>query len=460
VRGDPAGFETQQDIGNKWTYFALTPGNAAELRHRLPWLRPVPLGTQASFGFGDRLGYATPGHVRAVDRTGIAPLFAQQSVRENARTGRTPQQVLDDAMWGAFEAGWQGPWGADADHLKHPQEIKTFVDAGYTFYTIDPGEYVDPGAGTKSIAKIREAVTRLPWGALESSIEDIYARYLGKRFDLGESWLAFDELTLLRAVAKYGRAVAHVANMYQSICDQFQSSGNAMGQANFDCELSVDETDQPTTIEEHYWIAAELQRLGARMTSLAPRFPGRFEKGVDFQPEPCDSIQIGLERLDHELASHARVARALGGYKLSLHSGSDKFLVYPLFARHCQDRFHVKTAGTSYLEMLRVVATYAPALFREILELARECYPQEQASYQVSAQVERIPLTQALSTSELPALLEDFNARQLLHVTYGVTLARFGSELQTVQTTHAVAYHTRLMEHFQRHLAHFIREAI
>ena len=124
----------------------LSDSNARELRRRLAWLRPVPLGQQTSFGFGDRLGNATPGHVDAMRAAGavgrIAPIYAQQSVRENTRTGRTPQQVMDDAMWGVFEAGWREPWGADADHVKEIADLDAFVAAGYTFYTIDPSDHV------------------------------------------------------------------------------------------------------------------------------------------------------------------------------------------------------------------------------------------------------------------------------------------------------------------------------
>jgi hypothetical protein len=79
---------------------------------------PTPLSLTPSFGFGDRLGLATPGHIAAVRETKFAPIFAQQSVRENARTGRTPQQVVDDAKRAVDSAHWEAPWGADADHLK------------------------------------------------------------------------------------------------------------------------------------------------------------------------------------------------------------------------------------------------------------------------------------------------------------------------------------------------------
>ena len=91
----------------------LSARNAAAVRQCLPWLAPRPLGLRTSAGFGDRLGLATPGHIRALRACGgdIAPVFAQQSVREMTRTGRTPQQVIDAATWGALEQGWREPVG-------------------------------------------------------------------------------------------------------------------------------------------------------------------------------------------------------------------------------------------------------------------------------------------------------------------------------------------------------------
>ena len=114
----------------------------------------TPLSLTPSFGFGDRLGLATPGHIAAVRGTKFAPIFAQQSVRENARTGRTPQQVMDDAKRAVESAKWDLPWGADADHLKTVEDIPPFVEAGYTFFTVDPGEHVENTADTDSIRRV------------------------------------------------------------------------------------------------------------------------------------------------------------------------------------------------------------------------------------------------------------------------------------------------------------------
>ncbi len=126
VVGNDAGFVGEKQADGA-LLCSLTPENARVLRQRLAWLRPTVLGLQTTAGFGDRLGIATPGHVQAIRGTGVAPLYAQQSVRENTRTGRTPQNVVDDAMWGAFEAGWRDAWGADADHMKTLEDIEPFV---------------------------------------------------------------------------------------------------------------------------------------------------------------------------------------------------------------------------------------------------------------------------------------------------------------------------------------------
>jgi len=209
----------------------------------------------------------------------------------------------------------------------------------------------------------------------------------------------------------------------------------------------VDETETPTSVHEHFYIAGELKRLGVRWVSLAPRFVGRFEKGVDY---------IGdLDHFEAELARHAAVARYFGGYKLSLHSGSDKFSIYPLAARHTGGRVHLKTAGTSYLEALRVIAQVEPGFFREMLAFARERYETDRATYHVSAQLDKVPAPETLADANLPGLLEQFDARQVLHVTFGSVLDRFGDQLKAALAAHEEAHYAALARHFEKHLTPF-----
>ncbi len=425
-----------------------TPENAQALRDVIHHLRPRPLGLRKSAGFGDRLGLATPGHARAARKHSMAPIFAQQSIREMERTGRTPQQVMDDAMWGVFQEGWRDPWGADADHLKTFEHIDRCVAAGFTFFTIDPSDHVDNSADTADTATLRAKVEALPWDALDASPEKLKALYVGQTFDLGEFSLTLSEEDVWRAAAKYGAAVAHTARMYHYLRER-------LGDRPFELEMSVDETETPTRVAEHLFVAAELKRLGVQWVSLAPRFVGRFEKGVDY---------IGdLGEFERTFRQHVAIARAFGPYKLSLHSGSDKFSIYPIAARVAGDLVHLKTAGTSYLVALEVIARHEPDLFREILAFARERYDTDRATYHVSAHVNKVPTPERLRDEDLPDVIHDFHGRQVLHVTFGSVLTardasggyRFRDRLLAALWQHEDAYSAALEAHFDRHLSPF-----
>ncbi len=423
----------------------LNAHNAKALRAQLAWLQPHPLGLQTSAGMGDRLGLATPGHVRAVCAVGgrLAPIFAQQSMREMSRTGRSPQQVMDDATWGIFAEGWQGGVGADADHLKTTEDIDACLSAGFTFFTIDPGAYVDERAGCASPGELQELCQKLP-----EEIQPRASNLMNQTIDIEHLRIMFDEPTLLKAAAKYGKAIAHTAAMVRHLA-------RAAGAKSFEVEISVDETGQPTSHAEHVYIASELKRLGVEWVSLAPRYVGRFEKGVDYIG--------GISAFETDIAGHAAIARKLGPYKLSLHSGSDKFSIYPAAMRQTRGLVHLKTAGTSYLEALRTLADLKPDFFREIYIFAREHFEKDKASYSVSAVLERAPLPHKVR--DWPALLDQFDAREILHVTYGSVLTeetpdgqpRFYDRFMELLRANAEAYAANLERHFIRHLKAFVK---
>jgi tagaturonate epimerase len=436
---DPSGFEAAEQITLDTWLCPLSPINARSLREKIAWLTPVVAGLATSFGFGDRLGLATPGHAQSNAGRGIIPFFAQQSVRENLRTGRTPQQVLDDAMWGVFQSGWKQAWGADADHLKLANDLPPFIAAGYTFFTIDPGDHVDDQAASASGSELMEHFDSLPWNILEDSPQGLLKRMRGLHQLWGGLSLELNDRDLASAAVKYGRAVAHSAEMVRELAA-------LMNHRPFDLEISLDETALPTTPQDHFYVAAEFRRLGVEWVSLAPRFVGRFEKGVDF---------IGdLKEFAASLRWHAAVANTFGFYRLSLHSGSDKFSIYPAFSEITGNKAHIKTAGTSYLEGLRVVAIVNPALFSEIYRLARERYPQDRASYHVSAELDQMPLPDS-GNYPSPSLLDHFHVREVLHVTFGSILDRYGDELRDILYHNEHVYHQTLKNHFEKHLAPF-----
>jgi hypothetical protein len=358
------------------------------------------------------------------------PVLAQQSMREMQRARRTPQKVLDDATWGVLQADYRAGWGCDADHLKTKEDIDVCAAAGYIGYTLDPGAYVDNEATTADRASLESKASTLDWSALKSEQQSHFNHYVREK--------GFDELGYLRALAKYGAALAHVAMLSDYLIQK-------LGAGTFDLEVSVDETDSVTTLAEHRYIVYELRRLKVPFTGLAPRFVGDFEKGVDY---------IGdLKVFEESYCEHAALAKELGGYKMSIHSGSDKFSIYPIIARHSNPDVHLKTAGTSWVEALRVIAASDAVLFRKILALAVEGYPQNRASYHVSGDVSRIPSN--VKDADLSTLLDPFDAREVLHVSFGPVLAAFYNEIYGVLYAHYEDYLKTLHKHFLRHILPF-----
>jgi len=382
---------------------------------------PSPLGLVKSFGFGDRLGLATPGHLAAAEKFDFAPIFAQQSIRELERTQRTAQQVIQTAIAALAENGYGRPWGADADHLKSTEHVDRMAAAGFCFFTIDPSEHVGKGALTP----------------------DLESAYLGRKFDVPNvGKLQFSSPSLHSAAVKYGRALQHVALMGHHIA-------KTMGSRPFEIEVSVDETSEPTSALEHLFIGLELRRLAVpHVVSVAPRFIGDFEKGIDYKGD--------LQKFEASLRDHLEIARFCGPYKLSVHSGSDKFAIYPIVGRVCGQLLHVKTSGTSYLEGLRVVARTSPQLFAEIVEFSRGRFEQDRRSYHISTTLSHVAaLPKFTGPTEEPAFLDEVPGRQLLHVTFGSVLTHPTLKPRILETLerHASLHEELLERHLTKHLS-------
>lgn len=419
--------------------------------------KPSCLALAPSFGFGDRLGLATPGHQQALEQAGqgIRGIFAQQSIREMSRTQRTPEQVMTAAAKNLAGVGYDDPWGADADHLKTQADVDATLAAGFTFFTIDPSDFVDPQADRYAPGELAEQFK------VAQAHVDWVDQYVGQTIKIkGGGSIKFDEKNVRRAAVKYGRAIAHASKLGSYIALASAKLGS-----DFEIELSVDETPEPTTPAEHYIIADQCLKSGMKLVSLAPRFVGEFEKGVDYKGD--------LAQLEKSLKVHAAIARQLGPYKLSLHSGSDKLSIYALLAKTTRGMFHVKTAGTSYLEALRAVARHDRGLFRRIVEFARQRYDQDKATYHVSATVagcpspsdvpddrelERLYLGLWSETPEGVGFTQP--GRQILHCTFGSVLtdSQLGPELKSAVQTHQATYTEVLVEHFVKHLQPLAQE--
>ncbi|MFH1609112.1 MAG: tagaturonate epimerase family protein, partial [Candidatus Bipolaricaulota bacterium] len=264
--------------------------------------------------------------------------------------------------------------------------------------------------------------------------------YLDREFDLkGWGKVRFTEEDLACTAVKYGAAVRFAIAMHQALRGRCP--------AGFDFELSVDETETPTSPFEHLFLVHELRRHDITLTGLAPRFPGAMEKGVDWRGD--------LTEFREAVRVHIAIARTFGPYRLSLHSGSDKFSLYPILAEEAGDLWHVKTAGTSYLVALEVAARHAPALFREIARFSLDRFPEDRKTYHLSADPGRVPDLEAVPDQGLPQLLAHDDARQVLHVAFGSVLrSQLGEDLCGILEAHDEEHYGALARHLGRHLAH------
>ncbi|GAI06270.1 unnamed protein product, partial [marine sediment metagenome] len=207
----------------------------------------------------------------------------------------------------------------------------------------------------------------------------------------------------------------------------------------------------------HYLIARELNDAKVRLTSLAPRLDAGFEKGIDIRtndgkkPLPAD-----LRKFEDSVKEHALIARKMGPYKLSVHSGSDKFTAYPIIGKHTKGMFHVKTAGTSYLEAVKVIAKHDSSLFKEMHQCALATFEKNRLTYHLTTNLVNIASLEELNRVEIvKELTTNDDWRQVIHVAYGVLLDKFGKRMMHVLRENREDYYQSVAKHIRRHLEAF-----
>ncbi|MBE2213750.1 MAG: hypothetical protein IAE82_07760 [Opitutaceae bacterium] len=386
---------------------------------------PQPLGLRRSFGFGDRLGLATPGHVAAARRFSVAPVFVQLAPREIARSGMSAATWLDATTRAAAAAAFTRDWGADANGVKTEADVEHMAAAGLTWFTLDPSAFIEnradvlpPDALAEELAVLgKEGI--LPPGWITS--------HVGRRFDLAPDLsLAPDLDSLGRAAVKFSRALHHAQRLARHV------SAHAR-HAPYDLELALVECSTPATPVEHLFVGLEARRRGLPLTALAMRWDAGLEPAAEHAGD--------VAAFERAMRAHAAIARHSGSYKVSVHHGGDKLAILPALARACGEHLHVKTSATTFLVALRLVVRTAPDLFREIASFARLRFEAERIPHLVStrpADVDRLFRGPALADLE-SSFLDTRAGRQLLD-------AAAGSILQAGLTSRGRPFRDAIME--------------
>jgi len=420
---------------------ALNHENCNIIRKLFSFVNPRShKGYDTTLGLGDRLGLASPGHIRVLKGKRIFPIFAQQSIRELNLTGRTYNDVLDDASWAVFQEGYTSGFGADGDHLKSKEEVKMALDCGFTMITLDCSEHINDRVFYLSESEIKNLYLTLD----DDERQYLESKYLNKDFSIeGNEKISFSYCDLMKTSLIYHQAIDFAVSIYNEIIKTYPRQ--------IDFEISIDETSVPTTPEAHFFVANELINRNVEILSLAPRFHGEFQKGIDYKGD--------IEEFRRNFITHQKIADTFG-YKISVHSGSDKFSVFPIIGEITRGKVHVKTAGTNWLEAVRVIASVDPALYREMHIFALDKLQEAKKYYHITENVANIPDISKLNDSELPGLMDMNDSRQVLHVTYGMILQSknpdgsytFRDRIYKILNKHEDVYYQNLERHIGRHI--------
>ena len=409
-----------------------------------------------SFGTGDRFGLQGKAQLEAVAEAGkwgteIIPVW-NKSFREHSIVGTTPADTRTEADHAVRALGWQRPYYVDADHI-NLSNVDAFIPYS-DFFTMDVANAIGkPASPEETDAFIAgnatpSRVITLPGMDKPIPADDTYLRHFA---------------------GQYLRAIREASDIYRHIAAQKDPD-------TFVVEVSMDEVDTPQSPADLYFILKLLAEQNIPVQTIAPRFSGRFNKGVDYVGD-LKKFEQEFEQ-DLIVLSHARADFGLpDNLKLSIHSGSDKFSIYPVMGRLIRkydQGLHIKTAGTTWLEELIGLALSGP----EALQMVKEIYAEGMSRMDeltapyaevIDIDVSALPAPQELAKwdgEHIAATLRhvpgnaQFNphVRQLMHVAYKLAAER-GDEYLGMVKKHEDIIAPQVKENLlERHLKRLLGE--
>jgi hypothetical protein len=403
-----------------------------------------------SIGVGDRFACQGKAQLQALVKArdlglDVVPVW-NKSHREHTIVKTSPEDVRREADEAVGALGWQGAYFVDADHIGMAN-VDLFVGSS-DFFTLD----------------VAESIGREPDDGAVHSFLDRQSKYEGSLEIPGiDESLRIDPARIEAIARKYLSAVREAGRIYRHI-------EAAKGSDRFIAEVSMDETDEPQTPVELFFILAALADEGLPVQTIAPKFTGRFNKGVDY----AGDVEKFAQEFEQDLAV---IAFAIGEFglpenlKLSVHSGSDKFSIYGPINRAITKAgagLHLKTAGTTWLEELIGLAVAEGGG----LEIAKEIYKNALGRYDelcgpyaavIDIDVDGLPSPEAVDSWTGEEYAETLrhdpssdrynpNFRQILHVGYKVA-AEMGARYLDALEEYEAAVAPNVTENiYERHL--------
>lgn len=371
-----------------------------------------------SIGVGDRFTHQGQAQLKAIIKAkdggiDIVPVW-NKSYREHNATHTSPISVRREADEAVKTLGWQGSYYVDADHIGM-QNVGIFIQSS-DFFTIDVADFIGQTADKGEIKSFTNKYAKY--------MGDLDIPILGSSFSIAKSQISDIGLRFLKAIKEAGNIYRHIESI--------------KGKGNFITEVSMDETKTPQSPVEMFFILAAIADEGIPVQTIAPKFTGRFNKGVDY----VGDVAKFAEEFEADIAAIALAVKEFGlseNLKLSIHSGSDKFSIYGQINRIIKKHnagLHLKTAGTTWLEEiigLAMAEGEGLAIAKHIYKTALERYNELAEPYAavIDIDIDRLPslnTVNAWSGQEFANALRhdtsckdyNLNFRQLLHIAYKI----------------------------------------
>lgn len=396
-----------------------------------------------TFGMGDRFGHEGQAQLSAVQDAvsrgiDLCPVW-NKSNREHTIVGTKPASLREEADAAVRELGWSGEYFVDADHI-NLHTVGGFI-ACSDFFTLDVADYAGQGA---------EAAAKAAFLAKHSGLVGSH------RLRGWDGEVVIDAADLEHTADKFLGAMMEAGRIYRHIAESKKNGPFAV-------EVSVDETDSPQTPAELLIILAMIADEGIPAQTIAPKFTGRFNKGVDY----VGDVAAFEREFDADLAVLAYAVDKFGlptGLKISVHSGSDKFSLYPtirrLVAKH-NAGLHLKTAGTTWLEEVAGLAEAGGGALETVKEIYARARNRAEELIKPYAPVVDIEIAALPSVDEVHSwnsarflgklvhdqACADYNPqfRQFLHVAFKVA-AEIGAPYHRALETHRAVVGKRVRD--------------
>ncbi|HVV17169.1 MAG TPA: tagaturonate epimerase family protein [Polyangia bacterium] len=403
-----------------------------------------------SLGIGDRFGREGLAQLRAVqlaERAGVVvvPVW-NKSFREHSLIGTKPADVRAEADEAVRRGGWQHPYHVDADHIGM-KTVDGFLAAS-DFYTLDVADFIGEAPDDAALAGFVRDMAPFRGTLRIPGIDTTFEVTDGVLENIGRSYL--------RAVTEAGKTYRHVAA--------------AKGEGQFIAEVSTDEATEPQLPFELFFILGALAREKIPVQTIAPKFSGKFLKGIDYVGE----VAAFARELDADLAVVEHAVSVFGlppSLKISVHTGSDKLSLYPVIHQALKKHgagLHLKTAGTTWLEeVIGVALSGRPglAVAKRVYQQALPRFDELVKPYATVVEIDRAKLpspatVESWSAADLVGRLRhdqahpnyDVNLRQFVHVAFRVAAEMGGEWTGALEAAGEVAGRCVTENLFDRHI--------